>query len=478
MPSDLIWDISVEKPSDACYKKIYASEEMFRFVAGTLLKIATEKPDKRLSSELMRDLESNYDFQASLFSFALQLFSDRICPEGGGMRLRQKSDFPCIWQQEQEPDVWVDIFDMSLCMSVITDSIQEIGGMIASQNMGDYLPFALDLMTEYEDKYTGTSASFSPELILNGDDPVLARAALCETIKQQIVDMAQVSLKYKEDEAEAVDRASLLLGVGVAVVGILAALASIGTFGASLAAFTLWAGGLGFGVVGAAAAGTAGLTVAGLQLWAQTTKDTAEAVFEDELSIDELACLWFNQLKENADISQTIYATEIDLSEAEQENTVALYAALKPLIEQELTYAAFLKLWQRNIQIGLAGISSTCECDPDVPEIVMINYGPTWGSTTITYVGKSFEGWDIWELYLAAEGMNGGDSMWQALFETSMFRPKNVQVLSGAINTGTSGTNMGGMTSGQFDPDTSVQWFILSVTSFPCRVRVTVDASP
>jgi hypothetical protein len=390
VPTDLIWDIAVDEEPSAYGKCIRAPESMFQEVAGILFKMATEKPDKRLASDLNRDLEENFDFQARLFAFATQLLTGRICTEDGDMRLRQKPDEPCILQQDQGGE-WVDVFDYDLCMGLLKETVQDIKNNQTGGGIAGSVPTVQSVFDDYKARYVDTSASFNP-ILTNVDGAT--QGSICEALGQIVSQAVETSAAYKEEESEGLSKAALAVGVGVAILGVLAVLVSGGIAAPSVVAF--FSAYYSAGTIAIASA-SLGLTAAGLSVWAQAVKDAAEELFGNPSLQQEIVCAWYTGLRGQEDISLSDYTASIsgiDLGDVSADG-VELWNVLSPLLSQELYYMTFLKAWERSVQFGTAGIDPDCGCE-DTPTVSFTPHNLS-NPNVCTYRGKVGDA-DIWEI--------------------------------------------------------------------------------
>lgn len=355
MPIDLINDIVVERDFQGYGKCIRAPESVFRLVAGILLKLATEKPDASGMSELNGALDVNHITQASFFSFALQCLGDALCGDDDmPQNLRTKPDDSCVLQQEQGGD-FVDVFDFGACLELWLNLSSERDAAVGHINNAPMLANAV--WSDFDSKYTGTSASYDPDLVISGDTADAHRAALCRALTKIVKDYASDSAKAKTALVDNLNRAALATAIGVGLVSLLAAIAALPTAGASVVALASFFGGAGYLALGGA---VGGLTGTGLAVWAQVVKDTELVVFESTTAVNRLACLWYEQLETEADISMPEYQADIDVS-GETGHTPALYNAIKHLMKEPLSYAVFLKTWKSEIAFG----GAIDDLDPD-----------------------------------------------------------------------------------------------------------------
>lgn len=391
MPIDLIYDITVERDDQECWKEIHAPESVFQKVAAILLKIATEKPDESGIDDLGGNLSVDHETQASFFSFALQCFGSMICGlEDTDMPLRTKPTDDCVLQQYQS-DTWVDVFDFGQCLSHWLS--QSGGEQDYKDQLQDIPTFANEVWDDYESKYTGTSASYDPSLVISGGGAVAAKAALCRVLETIIREYADTGKKAKEQLTDEISRYSLGFAIGIAVVGVLAAILAFGTAGTSLVAFAAY-----FGTIGSYSVGGAigGLIIAGLSAWVQVIKDTEIVVFTDNQAIKQLSCLWYNQLKTEADISIEEYSAVLSMTTATG-HTEALYNACWPLVQQPLSYATFLRKWKEQIAYEAVIPSETpCDCEAVVVLVATLGF--------LLYEGNDEDGYDVYTLHSVPTG--------------------------------------------------------------------------
>lgn len=388
MPIDLIYDGSFEEEPSEWGKCIHAPEKMFQVVAGLLFKIATEKPDSSQEKWLRRDLQIDYEMQAALFAFATQCLTGDLCIEGGDMRLRQKPDNDCILQQDQGGE-WVDVFDYSLCMQTVVDGIQSIRDDTTIEGINQTPEQLRDFVQDYRDRVgeSGTSSDYDPDLT-NTDGA--GQGAICEALKTVIDNAIDASKTYKQEASDEVTRASLAIGVGVAIGAIAIALISGGVLGPAAAAF--FAAYAGTGTAAAVATPLVlGLTIAGLQAWAQAIKDTDAEILSNTEARDAIVCAWYTNLRYNTTVSFSDYSAAIDLTGATSE-TVALWGAIQPLVQQEAYYVSFLRAWKRSASFASVGIDPECLCE-DVPDCALSAI-----NGSVEYMGKVGPNKDKWRL--------------------------------------------------------------------------------
>lgn len=360
--SSIVWDNSyVAEPGNSVC--VEATEEEFNAVGSYLLSsIASRWPDQTKADDILEIEGLNHFLRNAAHRIAIQLLT-RLNGCGaleGDMRLRQKAGNPCIWQQEQIPGMWVDIYDMSLCMNGLVAEFQQLFN--AKGTADNLASLANSVMTEFNSKYTGTSESVDSDLIMSGASEAANRAALCRTLLEIVGQYASDSAKAKNTMADDLNRASLAISIGVGVLTLLAAIAALPTGFTSVAALVAFLGGPGYLALGGAIAGATGL---GLQAWAQVIKDTEIMVFQDTLAINAVACKWYDTIRTDTDISKEDYQTAIDTSELTG-NAPALYNAIKHLIGTDLSYAVFLKIWKREISFGsVIDLDDDCMCDDE-----------------------------------------------------------------------------------------------------------------
>lgn len=365
MPTNLLYDISVEETLSSHGKCIRAPESVFRMVAGMLYKLATEKPDSALINDLKGFLIVDHTVQAQFLSFAMQCLTDALCGEDEEMpqNLRTKPTDICVLQQEQEGD-YVDVFDFGACLSTFFDTLnsQQAQNQLATQAPA----LANSIMEDFNASYTGTSASVDPDLVISGASAGVNRSALCTALKTIVKGYADDSAKLKQEESENYNRASLLTALGAGAIALVGAIAAIPTLGASAALSASLVAYLGAGNLVLAGA-VLGVTATGLSIYAQNVKDTSLAVFQDQAAINAVTCAWYLALKDQADISQTEYAAALTIPPTPP-NAQALYDAIKPLIEQTLSYAVFLRAWKQEIvtRAIVPTIVDSCECEATV----------------------------------------------------------------------------------------------------------------
>jgi hypothetical protein len=473
MPIDLMYDISVEQDPQGYGKCIRAPEYVFRAVAGILLKLSTEKPDAGMANELNGFLVIDHAVQASFFSFALQCLGDALCGESSGgddMLLRQKPDDTCILQQFQD-DTWVDVFDYGLCFQAWQTIGQETDTI--KDQINGALPAAIDLWKDFQDKYTGTSASYDPALTIESGNELTNRAALCAALKEQLDNYVAQSIKGNQAFTESLSRGALAISGAMAIIAIVAALIA---FPIAAPAVFAWLGTyLTVGTVAIAQA-SLGLSTVALAVWVQKVKDVDLAILQSDEAKDAILCIWYEALKNEEDISLEDYQTPLDMSSSSSD-AQTLYDTIKPLIDQGLSYAAFLKMWKQQIEFGAAGITlDLCTCEEYPIEFVI-------GSSSYPATGIEFKGINganqaIWELTLESTGLNAADAIYvrSTNLEHTFLNVyiRDTIILSGGIGdfqeNGVSYELDGG-----YDPSHQGWAWIMYVTDFPLRVRLVAE---
>src|ERR1051326_6554451 len=235
----ILWDNAyAETSSDGlCIK---ASDDDFQMVATHLLSsVGAADPEENLNDT--RDVTRPiHDFDEPLrnacLSIAMQMFAllDRCSQGEDDMPIyhRQKPDNPCVLQELQE-GVWVDIFDYNLCLSPSLERMTFEDQLIRE---AENAPINAErIMDDFTSKYTGTSASYNPNLVLTGEHEDVNRAALCRTIKGIIQRLADSSAKAKNEQVENSNRLSLIIAVGIGIVAVATAATFLPSGGTSAA---------------------------------------------------------------------------------------------------------------------------------------------------------------------------------------------------------------------------------------------------
>lgn len=383
-----IWD-NTTVLAPGCSATIVATEEEIRTVGNYLYSmIAVRWPDENNVEDTGRPINNlNETLRNSIARIARQLQIATItCLEIDDMRLRQKPGNDCILQQFQE-GVWVDVFDYSLCMAPLIESVQ---GSDVKSEINDAAELARQVMEDFNDLYTGTSASYNPKLTMDHADGPRRREALCEALYEVSKGYRDASKKLKENEAEGLNRASLALGIGVAVIGLLATLASFGLFGVAIGVYSLTLMGLGSTAI---AGGVVGVTTVGLSAWAEYVRSAAKELFDDEAALREYACIWSENLEFLDDINASAFGMELDLGTPLNENVSSLDVVFYPLRNEPLAYAAFLKVWSRSIEFSENGIDPQCPCNEAIIKIIP---SPGWPASMVIYEG----GYGDYESYI------------------------------------------------------------------------------
>lgn len=385
------------------------------------------------------------------------------------MKLRQKPSNPCIMQQEQFEGVWTDVFDYALCLGdTLTEFAEEQSTLDTVKNI---VPIGQAFWKDFQDRYTGTSASYDPALTIEAGNEVTNRAALCAALKGQIDNYVQQSIKAKEHFTEDLSRAGVAIAATMSILAILALIASWGTAAPLLPAFFTAAFAAGNVAI---MQGALGLSTAALAVWVQKVKDVDGAVLDDLGAREDILCVWYANLKDETDISDTKYAETLDMS-GQSANAQALYQVIKPIIDQPLSYAAFLNAWKVQISYGGAGILlDLCTCE-DTP-IEVVAYDASYDDTVIEFKGVNGSNQTIWELTLPATGLNDVDAIAIRTTNTSGNRwtyLKAVSVLSGSFQVGSGGGQ--NMTPDTFDPDNDNFYYTAYALTFPAKLRITLE---
>jgi hypothetical protein len=392
-----IWD-NTTALAPGCAATIVATEEEIRAVGNYLYSmIAVRWPDENNVEDTGRPI-NNLDegLRNSIHRIARQLqIATIICLEVDDMRLRQKPDNSCVLQQFQD-GVWVDVFDYSLCMG---ESVQATQNTTNRQQLRDAPILANSLMEQFNDLYTGTSASFDPKLTMDHVEGVNRRAALCEALYEMAKSFNEASRKLKEDESEGISRAAVVLGAGVAILALLGTLATFGVFGVAIGVFAIDFMALGSTAI---AGGVLGVTTSGLALWSESIRATAKEVFEDTAALKEWTCLWFANFDGMDDISFEAFSTAVDYEFATNENTGYLEVTFSYLRSQQLAYAAFLRTWKKNIELSENGV--VMQCEPCAAPDVVLEASPGWPPSMVQYEGINGDSQDT---YLITTGYTG-----------------------------------------------------------------------
>jgi hypothetical protein len=478
--SPLIWD-NAHVIEPALGKCIKATDDEFTAVANYLLtSVAIRWPDDTKLAEHEHDISHFNSFlRNAAHRIAVQMLTlmSNCGLVEGGMRLRQKSGFPCIMQQEQSEGVWVDIFDYKLCLEgALTDALNQ---QTSSQDAKDIINGAVDLSNllfeDYLDKYTGTSASYDADLVLNGANPDEARNALCATITETVNNYVSSSLELKQAQVDNTGRAALGIGAGIAIIGLLGAAIAFPPLAALLP--TLLTAYLSVGTLGLAGA-VLGATATGLGIWSQVIKDNDIAPLENEAAVRRVICLWFTQLETEDDISKDDYSAPVDTSE-EPPDVQKVWEMITPLIQMELSYAVFLRAWKKNLGYAVAGEPlEDCGCDEATLDITWM--GSTWAGTIHTFIGLDGNGYEVWQIALPSTGLNGGDAMYFKFVSAGTLTNHNVKVHETVIVSGGPVTTMwidGELQTGQsYNPEHIGSVFLLDdPASFPFVIRLSVE---
>lgn len=476
--SPLIWDNShvIEPAPSRC---ISGTDEEFEVVANYLLSsVAIRWPDDT-KLEGMNNIEDFNSFlRNAAHRIAVQMLSAiEYCNEilGDDMKLRQKPGNPCVLQQEQFEGVWTDVFDYALCMGdTITDALSDFSTEQEQVNqVKGALPIATDFWNDFMDRYTGTSASYDPALTITPGNQNTNRAALCAALKEQLDNYVNQSIKAKEAFTEDLSRAGVAIALTMSILAILAIIVSWGTAAPLLPAFFTAAFSVGNAAIMQAGLG---ISTALLAVWVQKVKDVDGAILADETAKEDILCVWYEALKNEADVSMEDYQTELDMS-GSSSNAQSLYQTIKPLIDQELSYAAFLKGWKRQISFGEAGILlDLCTCENYPIEIE--NFAGYTG-TVINFKGVNGSNQAIYELTLPSTGLNPSDAIVIRTFNQAVaylhVYMKDTQILSGSFSSLQSGGISREDTPGHYDPTFHNWGWEMYATSFPAKIRLTME---
>jgi hypothetical protein len=417
-----VWD-NTTVLAPGCEMTIVATPEEFRAVAVYLLGTAAMRwPDDRLRDDTNSPINDGFDedLRNSIHRIARQLLTQTInCGVHMGYQLRQNPANDCQLQQYIDGS-WVLAFDYSLCLSGLVETVNGISNDQKGIEIVGSVPAIESEYQDFTDRYEGTSASYDADLTNVGG---INQGAICEAVRDVVRQSVHTSKEYKNDEAEDLSRASLALGLGIAVVGALAIIISGGLAGPALAA--LWGAYITAGTAAAASA-AAGISMAALAVWAQAVKDAAAELFDDEAAINEVICIWYNQLRFDEDISLADFQAPVDMSEGTGD-TEALWTAIQALAQQDIMYVGFLKAWKRALQFSEAGVETDCGCE-DVPDVNLIIYDGQGDS--ITYLGRTGEGID--KYHVVCEFYPGSGGRVAAVASTGgLFRVVEINTIEG-----------------------------------------------
>lgn len=365
MPIDLIYDNAVERSDQGYGKCIRAPEFVFSLVAGLLLKLANEKPDRAHIQDLAGLLDVDFETQAHLVSFALQCFGDALCEAIGdtSMKLRTKPDDVCVLQQEQAPDTWVDVFDFGACL------VEHLEGLVIAETLSpieqrerinNVVPQLKELYADYLSRYTGTSGSFDPMLTEGGASQARRNAAMCRAIGRILDETRKQAINAKQADIDGYTTAGTIVGVGAALFGIAAALFAFPIAAPALAAYIpafLTAGSVAYG------SAALGLTGAGLALYADRIKNTELAALQDENAWRDVKCQWYNALYDLDDIPFETFRDANLSSGLTNPNSPAIVDLLNGSVKgAQVTYATFLNIWKRELEMNTSTDTIDCEC--------------------------------------------------------------------------------------------------------------------
>lgn len=382
----IIWDNTYEE-TDTAGLCIKASDDDFQMVASYLFSsVGAAYPDPNISDtrDIKRDI---YDFDEPLrnacLSVAMQMFSMlNRCNEGDEdmpVYHRQKPDNPCVLQELQD-GVWVDVFDYAACLGPALAALET--NEQATKTAGELYSGLKSLWDNFEEKYTGTSGSVNPKLVIDGETAGANRAAICKAVSQTVRGYVSQSINAKNQESDNLSRVALALGFGLAIAvfaGLIISFPVAAALTPAIVASLFSAGNL------AIASASIGLSAVSIQVWAQRIKDTELGVFQDEAAIADIVCILYGNLKDQTDISKEKFQEELDVS-GESANAQALYNAIRPLFENDVAYAAFLELWLKEINIGGSGlIEPACECQKPT---VLLQRNDPWQLAILIYEGK------------------------------------------------------------------------------------------
>lgn len=284
--------------------------------------------EKALFSELWEDLISRF------------VSAEKCAESGQAMRLRQNPANSCQLQQSFDNGAtWSLAFDYSLCRNRMTEFIfeTEINNLFQSwsttTNNTQINQFAPTL----------TFTSTTGETQERTDARILA---LCYATKLYVYAYCEAIKEINHDASLSANLVALGLGVATA----LAALATIGTTGATLPLYL---------------ALSAALTAAGGATYSALT----DAVLDDTGAKDELACCMFNSLQTLMPTAEN-FATAVDACPGLSANAEIIRSTLAVDISNpaglENQFNAFINLLGDSVRPAELGLIDDCPCFPPV----------------------------------------------------------------------------------------------------------------
>jgi hypothetical protein len=299
-----------------------------------------------------------------------------VCEDG--FMLRQNPANVCQLQQSIDGGVsWFLAFDYSLCASnanttnlfyQTSNLFQQWNNASSITEINNYAPTAT---------YTSSTGE-SPERIN------ARKLALCAACHDYVYFYCEAIKEINQDASVAGNLAFLVLGVAAAIAAIIA----IPSGGSSLAAYM---------------ALSAAIGAAGVAAYSALT----DAVLDDTVAKDSVACLMYNTLKD-AEVTQENFRISLN-STTLSGNAELIRSTMSVDISNDAgianQYHAFLNLIGDALRPAELGLIDDCLCFPDVlatPVIIPIDcFGTAGAGTSITDVGGGF--WEITSQFLTSD---------------------------------------------------------------------------
>lgn len=328
---------------DAPTRCLTINKEWSKFTLGMFLHLAHVK--------LWRGaMDDDHPAVQSILEFIAQ---DGLCD----MPLRQSPTDNCVLQQSLDGgDTWDDVFDFSLCLSIVDGAATS--SQITNLYSTGYESFKETTYQNYVDNYVNNITDLYPELGYDaGPEDFDRDAALCHSIDSLIERVCDAAIEYFNTVDTLSSDTRVKLAVGVAVLGILA----IATGGVSLAAGAL---AVELGLWGAGIALGAAIADALVSHFTSTNI----AAYQDEDAKKEAKCCLYDTLS-GANVTQAVFSAATGCGGLSTE-AQAIIDAIYELAQAGALYAAFASDMSVNMASSKLGLLPTCQCE----EVILIPF--------------------------------------------------------------------------------------------------------
>lgn len=262
-------------------------------------------------------------------------------------QLRQSPDDFCIMQQSIDGGTtWTDVFDFSLCTSIVDGSSDTT---VINQFATYVTQFTENIYNEYVENYIDSVTDIHPELGYGDADDGNRNSALCYALGKLVDSVCIAANEFFDGQSEVADDVKVNLALAGAIVGIVI----LGATGIGLPAATVMAISLSGAGLGIAAS-------LGAALYDHYI-DTNQSAYNDEDAKHEVVCCLLDVLEDaNVDHADLIAAFSCaGLST----NAQAVHDAAAILVQELATYAAFTENMAIGFQSAKLGLLPACPCD-------------------------------------------------------------------------------------------------------------------